>query len=142
MTITGAHFTDSTAAYINGATVLNLTVASDAQVRFTVPDGAASGKIRVTTPFGAVESTLDFEVEPTSSQLPLILSFTPVLGKVGSQVTISGSNLGSVSEVKFAGISAATFSIKSDTELTAEVPTGVHRRWRALVPPVVRLGPR
>ena len=54
--ISGTHFTDSTAAYINGTAVLNLTVDSDVQIHFSVADGATSGKIRVTTPFGAVES--------------------------------------------------------------------------------------
>jgi len=55
--------------------------------------------------------------------VPQISSFDPTRGPAGANVTIAGSNLSEVSEVAFGGTSAS-FSIESDTKITARVPTG------------------
>ena len=56
MTITGTNFTGATAVAFNG-TSATFTVASARQINTTVPAGAGSGPITVTTPNGTATST-------------------------------------------------------------------------------------
>lgn len=56
---------------------------------------------------------------------PTITSFTPATGPIGTVVTITGTNFQTpaVSAVTFNG-TTATFTVVSDTSITATVPTG------------------
>jgi hypothetical protein len=54
---------------------------------------------------------------------PSIGGFTPTSGPVGSTVTLTGSFLADSTAVTFNG-AAATFTVDSDTQITATVPTG------------------
>lgn len=64
---------------------------------------------------------------PTSADtvkvLPTITSFTPVSGLVGISVTITGTGLKQTTKVTFGGM-PATFVAKSNTLVTATVPSG------------------
>src|SRR5262249_47443710 len=53
-----------------------------------------------------------------------ISSFTPLAGTVGTTVIISGTNLGTATEVKFNGISAGAPTVVSATSIRATVPSG------------------
>jgi len=55
---------------------------------------------------------------------PIITSFTPTDGEVGTEVTINGMNFNSVSDVTFNGLSATGFVIDSDIQIRAAVPSG------------------
>ena len=66
---------------------------------------------------------------------PAISSFSPASGPVGSSVVFTGSGLTSASAVKFNGASAATFTVNSDTQLTATVPTGATTGTIAITTP-------
>jgi hypothetical protein len=61
-----------------------------------------------------------------ASPVPSIGSFTPASGPVGSTVEIDGSGLSEATGVAF-NLVAATFSIVSDSEITATVPLGEDR---------------
>jgi uncharacterized protein (TIGR03437 family) len=54
---------------------------------------------------------------------PTFTSFTPPSGPVGTPVTITGTAFTEATKVTFAGKSAA-FTVNSDTQITATVPTG------------------
>ena len=54
---------------------------------------------------------------------PQIIGFSPTSGPVGTAVTISGVSLSQTTKVRFNGV-AASFTVNSDTRLTATVPTG------------------
>ncbi len=54
---------------------------------------------------------------------PTISSFTPASGAAGATVTINGSAFTGATAVRFNGV-AATFTVTSDTQLTATVPAG------------------
>ena len=57
---------------------------------------------------------------------PTITSFSPTCGPVGAQVIITGTGFqdapSAVSAVKFNGTAATTFTVNSDTQITATVP--------------------
>jgi len=51
-----------------------------------------------------------------------ITSFSPPTGPVGTSVVITGQGLGHTSKVRFGGVVATTFTVNSDTQVTASVP--------------------
>jgi len=61
------------------------------------------------------------EMTPPSQQ-PLINSFTPTSGTVGTVVTISGRGFDDTTSVGFNALNAESFKVISDTTLTATVP--------------------
>ncbi|HQT97074.1 MAG: hypothetical protein B7Z62_04530 [Deltaproteobacteria bacterium 37-65-8] len=81
----------------------------------TVPAGAQSGPIRITTPGGSFLTSGSFAVPPK------ITGFSPGSGGQSASVTISGYNFGSTPAVAFAGASATVVSA-SDNEVVATVP--------------------
>jgi len=82
----------------------------------TVPNGATTGFVTVTTSGGALKSNKIFRVTPQ------ITSFTPTSGLVGASVTITGVSLKQTTKVTFGGVKAASFTVDSDTRVTATVP--------------------
>jgi hypothetical protein len=56
--------------------------------------------------------------------LPVISSFTPSSGPVGSSVTITGSSLGGATAVTFNRTTASSYQVDSPTQITATVPAG------------------
>lgn len=61
--ILGQGFTGTTSVEINGVPA-SFTVTSDTLIRATVPDGATSGYVTVTTPSGILTSNVPFHVIP------------------------------------------------------------------------------
>ena len=93
---------------------------SDTQVRAQVPTGASTGPITVSNSVGNSTSSADF----TITTIPGIASFTPTSGLVGTEVTITGSNLSGASAVSFSGTPATSFAVDSGSQIRAEVPSG------------------
>jgi hypothetical protein len=92
---------------------------SDLELTATVPAGASTGPIAVTTAAGTGTSAGSFTVV----EAPEVTSFTPASGPVGTVVTISGTGFTGATSVTFDGTSAS-FAEVSDLELTATVPAG------------------
>ena len=91
------------------------------QLMVTVPHGAATGTVTVTTSGGSVKTATPFTVTVP----PTITSFTPTSGPVGTLVTITGANLNGATAVRFHNASAKTFSANvQGTQLTVTVPSG------------------
>ncbi|MCW3009233.1 MAG: hypothetical protein JWP17_3859 [Solirubrobacterales bacterium] len=118
--IPGTNLTGATAVTFGGIPAAAFTVNSPTQITATVPAGAVSGPINVTTPNGTASSTTTFQVSP----IPTVTTLTPGTGKVGDTVTIAGTDLTGASAVKFGGTPAATFAVTSPTAMTALVPAG------------------
>jgi subtilisin family serine protease len=118
VTLTGSGFTDASKVTFNGVSAA-FTVKSDTQIMATVPSGATSGAIAVTTPGGTATSAASFTVIPA----PTISGFTPTSGTVGATVTLSGTGFTGASKVTFNGVSA-TFTVNSATQISATVPSG------------------
>jgi hypothetical protein len=74
--------------------------------------------VTVTTPGGTLTSNKRFRVTPQ------IISFKPTSGTVGTAVQITGVSLTQTTKVTFGGVRATSFTVNSDTQVTATVPTG------------------
>ena len=117
--ITGTNFGCATSVVFN-VTGASYVVNSSTQITATVPAGATTGALHVTTTGGGpATSAFAFTV----AGVPTITSFSPTTGQVGQSVTITGTNLTGVTAVRFNGV-AATFSASTATSVTATVPTG------------------
>lgn len=91
------------------------TVVSDTYMTAAPATGATTGKVTVVIPSGNLTTPQKFKVTPT------IKKFSPMSGSVGTPVVITGTSLSQASAVKF-GTVAATFTVNSDTQVTATVP--------------------
>ena len=77
--------------------------------------------------FTSIASTLADNIaicEPGTVVAPTILSFSPAAAGAGQTVTITGENLLSVASVIFGGTQAASFTVRSATELVATIGAG------------------
>ena len=119
VTITGTAFTGASLVSFNN-TSASFTVNSDIQITATVPSGATSGLISVTTPGGTATSSSSFTV--VANLPPTITGFSPSSGGIGTSVAISGANLKTATQVTFNGTNA-TFKL-SGMKLIATVPAG------------------
>ncbi len=115
--ILGTNLTGATKVSFNGVSA-KFTVVSATEIQATVPSGAATGSVTVVTPSGTLKSNVPFTV-PTG-----ITKFTPTSGPAGTTVTITGVGLKQTTEVSFDGVAAATFTVVSNTKVTAMVPAG------------------
>lgn len=117
VTITGYYFTGVTSVAFNGTPCVTFTIVSDTQIKATVPNGATTGPIEVETDTTA---PVNFTV---LTPAPRITSVSPVSGFVGTLVNITGTGMGTATDVAFNGVSA-TFVIVSATQVRATVPAG------------------
>jgi uncharacterized repeat protein (TIGR03803 family) len=114
--ILGQGFTGTTVVSFNGVHA-TFSVVSDTYLTATLPAGALTGTVTVTTPTGTLISDRKFLVTPQ------ITSIAPTSGIVGSSVTITGVSLTQATKVTIGG-KTATFTVNSDTKITAKVPVG------------------
>jgi uncharacterized repeat protein (TIGR03803 family) len=94
------------------------TGVSDTEIMATVPAGATTGYIKVFTVNGTLRSNVQFRVTPQ------VFSFLPTSGAVGTTVAITGESFTGATEVTFPCGKKATFTVDSDTRITATVPAG------------------
>jgi hypothetical protein len=73
--------------------------------------------VTVTTGATTLTSPQTYKVKPK------ILNFTPTSGHVAQLVTINGTGLIQATSVKFGSVKATTFTVVSDSQVTAVVPT-------------------
>jgi uncharacterized repeat protein (TIGR03803 family) len=113
--ILGQGFNGATSVKLGGSAA-HFNIVSDTYMTATVPDGS-SGFVTVATAGGTLTSSRKFLVTP------LVTSFTPASGPVGTQVIVTGKGLIQATKVAF-GSKNATFVVNSDTQVTATVPAG------------------
>lgn len=119
VTIFGANLNGATAVMFNGVNA-SITSNTATQLITTVPSGAGTGPITITTTAGTITSANNFTVLSTA----LISGFAPTSGAAGTNVTIFGTNLTGATAVSFNGKMATTFKVVSDTQITTTVPLG------------------
>jgi hypothetical protein len=123
--IHGTNFDGATSVAFGGAAA-SFTVDSASEIHATVPSGATSGPITVTTPDGTATSVLPFTVAP--SLAPAISWYTPGFARVGTSIDIRGWSLTGATSVTFTngsgGFTPANFTVDSDSDIHATVPPG------------------
>lgn len=119
VTITGTNLAGAGVLFGEIAATVD-EASTDTALIFTVPEGAETGKITITTAGGAVESAAF-----TILHAPTITSVSPesLEGEVGSEVTITGENLEDA-EVYFGEVLVTEVSASSATEITFTIPGG------------------
>ncbi|KAF0188448.1 MAG: IPT/TIG domain FG-GAP repeat-containing protein, partial [Gammaproteobacteria bacterium] len=120
VTIHGRNFTGATGVKFNGANAASFFVTAPTQISATVPLGASTGPITVSTISGTGASLAPFVV----TTAPVIVDFTPAVGPPGAIVVIEGANFLGATGVKFNGTAAASFSVTASTQIRAVVPSG------------------
>ena len=101
---------------------------TETSLAVTVPVGAKSGKITLTTKNGTqIVSAIDFTL---LANLPTFGSYTQFRGEPGKILTINGTNMLLVKELIFPGnIAATAYGIKTDTRIDVYVPMNVTRGY-------------
>jgi hypothetical protein len=115
--ILGGGLTGTTSVKFNGTSAI-FNVVSNTYISTSVPSGATTGLVSAATPGGSLKSSQKFRVTP------VILSFSPTSGPVGTPVTITGNSFTGATKVTFGGVKATVFSVDSYTQITATVPAG------------------
>lgn len=115
--VLGQGFNGATGVSFNGTTAA-FKVSADTYLTATVPAGATTGPVTVTMSGGKLNSNQKFRVTP------VIKTFSPTSGPVGTPVVITGVSLTQTTKVTFGGVKATSFTKDSDTQVTATVPTG------------------
>ena len=101
-----------------GSGSATFSVVSGTYMTAVVPAKGTTGSVTVTAPAGTYTSSKTFKV------VPVISSFAPTSGPVGTPVTLTGSGFLGATKVTFGGVKATVFSVISATQITATVPIG------------------
>jgi len=115
----GQGFSSSSVVKFGGVASISVTLSGTTYLTAKVPVGAKTGAVTVTTGSTTLTSPQTFKVKPK------ITSFSPSSGTIGTLVTINGSGLIQSTSVKFGTVKATTFTVVSDSEVTADVPSGL-----------------
>jgi len=113
----GNNLAGTSSVTFNG-TGATYTVVSGTEIKTTVPVGATTGPLSVTSPSGTLNSNGPFYVTPQ------LKGFTPKKGAAGTSMTITGVSLTQTTGVSFNGVAANQITVISDTEASATVPAG------------------
>ncbi len=116
--ILGQGFSSSSVVKFGGTQATAITLSGTTLITATVPAGALTGLVTVRTGATTLTSNSIFRVTPTLD------SFSPTSGPVGTPVVITGTGLLQTTKVTFNRVAVTTFTINSDTQVTADVPTG------------------
>jgi uncharacterized repeat protein (TIGR03803 family) len=115
--ILGQGFSSATSVKF-GSGAGTFSVVSDTYMVATATAGATTGNVTVLEPTGNLFTPQVFKIIPSVSK------FAPTSGPVGTSVVITGMSLTQTTTVTFGGVKATIFTVNSDTQVTATVPTG------------------
>ncbi|HEY5935205.1 MAG TPA: IPT/TIG domain-containing protein [Kofleriaceae bacterium] len=116
VTLFGTNFTTDAAVTFNGLPSPLVVYLSTTRIIATVPTGATTGLITVTTPFGSVDSATPFKIWPK------ILAVSPIWALPGTPITVSGTGFTGTTGVKVRTTSIA-FTVVDDATIVFEMPT-------------------
>jgi hypothetical protein len=135
VTINGLCFSGGagmTKVYFGSVAATNIQIVSDTQIIATVPSQAVGTKVDVTvaSPYGtSVKKTADQFTYGGSNVPPpppssVVSAISPAEGSItgGAVVTISGSGFTGASGVSFGSQPASSFTVNSDSSITAVAP--------------------
>ncbi|NDK54904.1 IPT/TIG domain-containing protein [Pontibacter fetidus] len=119
VTITGSNFSTVMAVSIGSGSTTNFTKISDSEIKVTVPSSASNGSIRLSSSQGSSNNSSSF----TLVNAPIITSFSPSSGPIGTEVVITGTNFAGISQIYVGNGLVSTFTVESSTQLRLNVPS-------------------
>ncbi|MFI0714392.1 IPT/TIG domain-containing protein [Streptomyces inhibens] len=122
--VTGTGFTGATAVRFGTTMSTSFILVSDTHITTTTPAGTGTVQVTVTTPRGTSAEFVTYTYSTVTT--PTLTSVSPVSGPVtgGTTVTLTGAGLTGASAVRFGATAATSFTVVSDTEVTAVAPAG------------------
>jgi hypothetical protein len=121
ITLTGTNFINGQMnVQFGGVYATNVTFISSTQMTAVVGNGA-SGIVSVSSILGGTAGLPGFTYVPPP---PIVTSFTPASGTVGTPIVISGQNFIGVTAVSFGGTPAQSFNVPDQFTISAIVGTG------------------
>jgi len=128
ITIYGSGFSTTAAsnAVTIGGTAATVVSATATRLVVSVPAGASTGNISITTGGTTVTSTRPFNLTAASAA-PTLVSFSPTIAVVGAAVTVAGSNFDPVlarNKVLLNGIALPVTAV-TPTTLNVQIPPNV-----------------
>jgi hypothetical protein len=124
--IAGTDFSGASAVTFGGTAATGFTIDSATSITATAPaQVGGTVDVRVTTVGGT--SATSASDQYTYVPQPSISGLAPSSGSDagGATVTIAGSGLAAVTSISFGGTPATSFTVDSDTQITATAPAGV-----------------
>jgi uncharacterized repeat protein (TIGR03803 family) len=115
----GQGFSGASVVKFGGVAATSVTLSGTTYLTAVVPVGAHTGAVTVTTGATTLKSPQTYKVKPK------ITGFTPPSGPPATLVTINGTGLIQAKTVKFGTVKATTFTVVSDSQVTAVVPSGL-----------------
>jgi len=103
-----------------GATPAILTDATATAITFTIPAAAITARLSVRTPEGTATAVGNLDV----IRRPTVTGFQPAAGTVGQVVTLSGTQLKTVTGITFNGTPATILAGQTVSSLRVTVPAG------------------
>jgi len=127
VTVTGTGFTGATTVGFGSNYGTSLSVTNDTSLTVTAPAGTAGNTVDVRVSNSVGTSSAVTADHFTYDTTPTVTSVSPIAGKAagGDTVTITGTGFLSTvatTGVKFGATNAASFTVDSDTQITATTP--------------------
>ncbi|WP_330229120.1 IPT/TIG domain-containing protein [Nocardia sp. NBC_00508] len=121
VTLTGTGFTGATAVVFGILPATSFTVNSPTQITAVTPVGIGTVPVTVATPGGIATGVSFTYVLP-----PILFFLNPPVGPQagGTSVTLTGVGLSATTGVNFGATPAASFTVVSDSQVTAVAPPG------------------
>ncbi len=122
VTITGTGLSGTKYVFFGSSPATHVSVKSATEVTAVAPSGSATVAVTAVTGSGGVSTA---GTRDTFTYLaPTITSISPTKGSTagGKTVTITGTNLGGATAVTFGSSPASSFTVNSETEITAVTP--------------------
>jgi len=132
VTINGTNFLGATAVRFNG-TPAGFTNVSNFSLQATVPTNFLTGPITIVVP-GSSNSTATLATSNFYGA-PIITSFSPTHGILGTNVTLRGTNFLGTTQITFNGVPGTSLVVLSNNAVRVTVPTNATTGPLALTAP-------
>jgi hypothetical protein len=126
VTITGSGFTGATSVRFGIAPAASFTVVSDSQITAISPAGTGTVDVTVSNSTGTSATSAADQFTFSTPVAPTVTGVNPKFGFTagGTGVTITGSGFTIATSVQFGANPAASFTVVSDSQITAISPAG------------------
>jgi hypothetical protein len=125
VTVSGSGFTGASAVLFGATPAASFFVNGDGQLTAVAPSQAAGAvDVTVVTPTGTSAVSSSDRFTYTAQAAPTVAAVSPSTGTTagGAVVTVTGTGFTGATGVSFGSVAAASFTVLSDTTLTATAP--------------------